>query len=203
MPSDVVPAVLQQLRGGAERQRQFLLGLLEFLLGRVLLALADDEAAAHGEERGAVQDVAVGVGDGERHAVGVPRQDGQRAQDHVLHPVGQGHRASTGQLQRPGLGDRGQPLLHLVGQDQLRVEALQAEQDRRHGAVAVPGGGERAVQVHPQRRHPVQHRRSALSSSANTAAARIGPTVCELDGPIPMEKRSKTPTAMMRTFRRK
>ena len=36
----------------------------------------------------------------------------------------------------------------------------------------------------------------ALSSSANTAAARIGPTVCELEGPIPMEKRSKTPTAI-------
>jgi hypothetical protein len=37
----------------------------------------------------------------------------------------------------------------------------------------------------------------ALSSSENTAAARMGPTVCELDGPIPMEKRSKTPTAII------
>ena len=36
-----------------------------------------------------------------------------------------------------------------------------------------------------------------LSSSAKTAAARMGPTVCELDGPIPMEKRSKTPTAIV------
>ncbi|GID13809.1 hypothetical protein Aru02nite_46980 [Actinocatenispora rupis] len=27
---------------------------------------------------------------------------------------------------------------------------------------------------------------------AKRAAARIGPTVCELDGPIPMENRSKT-----------
>jgi len=38
-----------------------------------------------------------------------------------------------------------------------------------------------------------------LSSSAKAAAARMGPTVCELDGPIPMENRSKTPTAMMNT----
>ena len=37
----------------------------------------------------------------------------------------------------------------------------------------------------------------ALSSSAKTAAARIGPTVWELDGPMPMEKRSKTPTAIV------
>ena len=36
-----------------------------------------------------------------------------------------------------------------------------------------------------------------LSSSAKTAAARIGPTVWELDGPMPMEKRSKTPTAIV------
>ena len=40
----------------------------------------------------------------------------------------------------------------------------------------------------------------ALSSSANTAAARIGPTVCELEGPMPMEKRSKTPTAMVGSY---
>ncbi|GAA4609067.1 hypothetical protein GCM10023107_89790 [Actinoplanes octamycinicus] len=30
----------------------------------------------------------------------------------------------------------------------------------------------------------------------NIRAARIGPTVCELDGPIPIENRSKTETAM-------
>ena len=32
----------------------------------------------------------------------------------------------------------------------------------------------------------------STSASANIRAARIGPTVWELDGPIPMEKRSKT-----------
>ena len=147
-------AAAQQFRGRAEGQRQFLLRLVEFLQRRVLLALADNEAAADGEERGAVQDFAVGVGDRERHAVGVPGQDGQRAQDHVLHPVGQGDGA--GQLQGAGLGDRGEPVLHFLGQDLLGVEALQAEQDGGHGAVAVARGGEGAVQVHPQRRHLCQ-----------------------------------------------
>src|SRR5450631_2117537 len=33
-------------------------------------------------------------------------------------------------------------------------------------------------------------RPSAARWSANARAARMGPTVCELDGPIPMEKRS-------------
>ena len=187
-------AAAQQLGGRAERQRQLLLGLIEFLQRRVLLAFTDDEAAAHREERGTVQDLPVGVGDRERHAVGVPRQDGQRPQHHVLHPVRELH--GPRQLQFPGLGDGSQPLLHLIGQDLLRVEALQAQQDGRHRAVAVPRRGERTVKVHPQRRHLGPASPEPLSSSANTAAARIGPTVCELDGPIPMEKRSKTPTAI-------
>ena len=143
--------MFQQFGGGAERQRQFLLGFVELLLRRVLLAFADDEAAADGEERRLVQGVAVGVGDREGHAVSVPGQDGQRPQDHVLHPVRQRH--SPAQLQRAGPGDRGEPLLDFLGEDLLGVEALQAQQDGGHGAVAMAGGGERAVEVDPQRRH--------------------------------------------------
>ena len=37
---------------------------------------------------------------------------------------------------------------------------------------------------------------SASRPEANISAARIGPTVCELDGPMPILKRSKTETAM-------
>ena len=33
--------------------------------------------------------------------------------------------------------------------------------------------------------------------STNCAAARIGPTVCELEGPIPIENKSKTLMAMV------
>src|SRR4029079_15665539 len=42
---------------------------------------------------------------------------------------------------------------------------------------------------------------SRWRASANMRAARIGPTVCELDGPIPILKRSKTLIAMPRIFR--
>src|SRR5215204_3014145 len=35
---------------------------------------------------------------------------------------------------------------------------------------------------------------SSSSRSANARAARIGPTVCELEGPIPIEKRSRAET---------
>ena len=37
---------------------------------------------------------------------------------------------------------------------------------------------------------------SSTRSRTNRAAARIGPTVWELDGPIPIENRSKTETAI-------
>ena len=38
---------------------------------------------------------------------------------------------------------------------------------------------------------------SRASRCTNRRAARMGPTVCELDGPMPILKRSKTPTAMI------
>ena len=147
-------AAAQEFGGRAEGQGKFLLRLVEFLQRSVLLAVADNEAAADGEERGLVQGFARGVRDSERHPVGVPGQDGQRPQDHVLHPVRQGNR--SGQLQRAGLGDRRQPVLHFLGQDLLGVEALESEQDGRHGAVTVARGSEGTVKVHPQRRHLCQ-----------------------------------------------
>ena len=56
-----------------------------------------------------------------------------------------------------------------------------------------PGAGraERAVELDAQGGDPTEDVRSS-SSSAKRFAARIGPTVCELDGPIPIENRSKT-----------
>jgi hypothetical protein len=148
------PAVLQQFGSGPERQRQFLLGFLQLLLRRVLLALPDDKPAAHRKERGRVEDLVLGIKDRESHAVGMPRQDGQRPQHHILHPIRQ--RNGAGELQDPGLGNRRQPLLHLLRQDQLRMEAFQPQQDGSHGAMTVAGRRERAVEVHPQRCHPVQ-----------------------------------------------
>ena len=67
----------------------------------------------------------------------MPRQDGQRPQDHIVHPVRPGH--LTGQFQDPGIDNGGQPFLHFLMQDQLRMVALQPQQDRGHGAVAMAG----------------------------------------------------------------
>ena len=138
-------------------QRQFLLRFVEFLQGRVLLALADNEAAADGEERGLCR-----ISPSASETVNViplvcrgRMVSGRRTMSCT--PYGSG--TDPAELQGAGLGDRGQPVLHFLGQDLLGVEALQAEQDRGHGAVPVAGGGEGAVQVHPQRRHLCQRAR--------------------------------------------
>ena len=75
--------------------------------------------------------------------------------------------------------------------DSLRRLAGQPEQHRRAAAVAVPGGTQRAEQLGLHPRESLSSP-SAFSPPTNVRAARIGPTVCELDGPIPTLKRSKT-----------
>ena len=52
--------------------------------GLQAFGFGDDEAAADGEVRFAVQFDAVGVGRGDRHAVGMERQDRQRTKDEVV-----------------------------------------------------------------------------------------------------------------------
>ena len=74
------------------------------------------------------------------------------------------------------------------GVDGLGGLALQPEHHGLDGAVAVAGGAERAEQLGP---HPPDRRAGRRPQpSAKVRAARIGPTVCELDGPMPTEKRS-------------
>ena len=95
------------------------------------------------------------------------------------------------QVQGTVLPDHGDPVWHAVGVDRARILAGQAEQHRTVAAVPVPGRAERAEQFGP-------HRARAASSplsrkpNANSRAAFIGPTVCELDGPMPILNRSKT-----------
>src|SRR4029453_17912923 len=52
--------------------------------------------------------------------------------------------------------DRGQPLLHLIGQDQIRVVTLKAQQGRSHGPVPTASRSQRAIQINPQRRDRAQ-----------------------------------------------
>jgi hypothetical protein len=61
--------------------------------------------------------------------------------------------------------------------------------------VAVPGGAQRAEQLDV----PPGYRGEqvvAVQAAANMLAARMGPTVCKLDGPVAIENRSKTLTAI-------
>ena len=69
--------------------------------------------------------------------------------------------------------------------------ALQPQDDRLDAAVPVPGRAERAEQLaaDPGDAGRAGPRRAA--GRAKEQAARIGPTVCELDGPIPTLNRSK------------
>ncbi len=117
-------------------------------MGGVLLTVPHDETSADRKKSSRMEDLLGRAVDGECHAVGVPRQDRQWTQDHVLDPVGQGHALTK--LQDAGAGDGCQPLLHLLGLDQLRVETFKTEKDRRHGSVPVPCRSEGPVKVDSQ-----------------------------------------------------
>ena len=88
---------------------------------------------------------------------------------------------------------------HLVvgggGVHGFRVQALEAQHHGLVGAVAPAGGAERAEQfgLHPGggAQLPV-----ALEPVGERFAARIGPTVCDDDGPMPTENRSRTLSAI-------
>ena len=85
-----------------------------------------------------------------------------------------------------------------LGLDLVRIDAVgrfagEAEKNRAVGAVAATGERERAVQIDHDLRRLLQFA-VRCSSCANRSAARIGPTVCELDGPSPILNRSKALT---------
>ena len=96
---------------------------------------------------------------------------------------------------RPVLLDPLHPVVGALDVHRARGVALQAEQHRLGGAVAVAGRAEGAVQLGADRRHCGRAGPRSCSRRANIRAARIGPTVWELDGPMPIENRSKTEMA--------
>ena len=98
----------------------------------------------------------------------------------------------AGQLQAPAVADL---LHHRVGSDRVDEVGLlagEAEDDRLHAAVPVPGRAERAEELDVDARDVRRAGRRARSPSTKRYAAFIGPTVCELDGPIPTLNRSNT-----------
>ena len=75
------------------------------------------------------------------------------------------------------------------------MQSLKPNHDGGEGSVPFAGRGERPVHRDVEVVDPGMSP-SRRSVAAKAAAARIGPTVCELDGPTPMEKRSNTLTVM-------
>ena len=161
-----------------------MLGLRHFVL-----VLGEHEAAADRVVRLLRDHRALGVHGGELQRVGVPGVDDAGEQRDGVVVEGDGVAAREQHLAV------GADLLPaddgVLGVDGLRPVALEPEDDGVRRAVADPGGAERAVELHAHPRDPGSAPRSS-SRATNRFAARIGPTVCELDGPIPMEKRSKT-----------
>ena len=77
----------------------------------------------------------------------------------------------------------------------LQVLPHQPEQHRAVGGMAAPGEREQAVERCASMR-ATDSSRPASASARTKRGTRIGPTVCELDGPIPTLNRSKTLTGM-------
>jgi hypothetical protein len=78
------------------------------------------------------------------------------------------------------------------GVDPVGPLAGQAEQDGAVGGVALAGQSERSVELGLDPLGPLEQRLLRRSASTKRQAAVIGPIVCELDGPTPILKRSKT-----------
>ena len=87
-----------------------------------------------------------------------------------------------------------------VGVDRLRRLTLEPEHHRPVAAVPVPGRAERAEQLGPHPGDAGAAGRPSSRPSAKVRAARIGPTVCDVDGPMPIENRSNTLMAMAPTL---
>ena len=81
--------------------------------------------------------------------------------------------------------------VHAVG-----LVARETQQDGLVAAVALARGARAIRTASPRSRATRSSSPRSRSRSANCRAARIGPTVCELEGPMPILNRSKTLNAM-------
>ena len=83
--------------------------------------------------------------------------------------------------------------------DGIGTQSLEPEKNRAVGAVSAAGQGERPVELRRDLR-AVSSRPRAANSSTKRRAAFIGPMVCELEGPMPILKMSKTLRLMQRPW---
>ena len=150
-------------------------------------AVADDETAADREPRFV----------GERPALRVARQNcivlGWRGAgvsvSKRIAPRDRRRCAPSGEVERVALA-RARRRFGGVRIDGVGRFAAQPQDHRRVGAVAFSGEGERAQKRDLDRRDIVDPP-EATSPPAKAAAAFIGPTVCDDDGPMPILNSSK------------
>ena len=131
----------------------------------------------------------------EDHPVGVGGQAPTTVHGHVV-GAGEVDAASAGENELAGRGRPGHLLVGGVGVHRLGPVALQSQDHRLVRAVAVPGRAQGAEQLGLDRGPPPQPDPDASSPSVNRAAARIGPTVCDDDGPMPTENMSRALSAI-------
>ncbi len=112
--------------------------------GALGLALVDDEAAADGVAGRLGAHVARAVERAEAHAVGVARQDFGEVEDEVAGGVERYCGAPARQVEGTALGQSLRILTDPIRIDGRRIVAEQSQKNRRVGAVAAPGPGERS-----------------------------------------------------------
>ena len=104
-----------------------------------------------------------------------------------------------GERQAQPLADPRQARLDLVRVDAVGQAAFQAQHHGLVGPVPLAGRAQRAVQLDPHAAHGGQ--RARPHQARGETAAIIGPTVCELEGPMPILNRSKALTFIWRFLR--
>ena len=192
---------LRRWRGALRRWRRDRgLARLERTFRRVgcELGCGDDEAAADGVEDCLGEDGAGVVEGGEAHAVGV-RGCGLRGGRDTSGRGGRGGRSGSvkgmgweppSEMEDWCVRMRRAMASMVGGVDGVGGFAGEAEEDGAVGAVADAGEGERAVEIDEDAGGAVEEV-CGVSSRTKRRAARMGPTVWELEGPIPILKSSK------------
>ena len=154
------------------------------------LVLAEHEAAADRVVGPADQLGAVVTVGSKPHAVGVKVQPLAPVQDHIVVGRERDGRAAE-EAEAAGLADRGHRGLGRRRVNRLRLLAGQAEDDRLTLPCPCPVAPSEPNSSACTRRTSGSSP-SLSSEQAKEYAARIGPTVCELDGPMPILNKSNT-----------
>ncbi len=153
--------------------------------------ITDDESAADAEVGPGERCSALGIVRDESHAVRMLRQRFSPMKQQVGRLI-EWDLASAWQTERFGRTDPFDASRDTVDIHLFWSFALEPEQHRLVGAVSLARERERAVQMNLDSTLSRSSKPESVNRSRNCRAARIGPTVCELLGPMPMVKRSRT-----------